>query len=85
MSFKKENPYGILLLAIPFVAGGIVLLLRNAPLLVFAYPAQGAVRAPDANTFDIETASVGMLHAGGIFGILVGGLIVWTYFRVRNS
>jgi hypothetical protein len=79
MSFKKDNPYGILIVAIPFVVGGILMLLQNKPGIFVAYPGR---YAPG---FAVETASVDMMHAGGIFGLGMGGLIVWFYFKVRGG
>jgi len=79
----RNNPYGILLLAIPFVVGGLVLLFHHGPLIVPAYSA-GSIRAPDANGFVVETASISMQRVAGIFGFVVAGIIVRLYFRVRN-
>ena len=79
MSFKKDNPYSILILAIPFIVGGIILLLRNASSIVIAPPGR---YTPD---LVVEVASVNMVHAAGVFGVLVGTLIIWFYFRIRND
>jgi hypothetical protein len=79
MSFKKDNPFSILILAIPFIAGGIILLLRSTPTVVVASPARYAFNQ------DIEIASVNMTHAAGIFGLAIGGLIIWVYFKIRDG
>ena len=83
MPFKRDNPYGILFLAIPFVVGGIILVLRNTPGIVPAFAAGG--NSPDAQGFYLETTSVTMEHVGGTLALVVGGLIVWFYFRLRND
>lgn len=81
MPFNRDNPYGILVLAIPFFVGAIILLLRNEPSVVIASPVW---RVPDAYGHYVETASVTMEHVAGIFGLVVGGFIVWFYFRFRQ-
>ena len=78
----RDDPYGILILAIPFVVGGIILPLRNIPGLIAAGP---AYRVPDAFNFVMETASVRMEHAAGVFGIVVGVIIISFYFKLRNG
>ncbi len=83
MPFKRDNPYGILILTIPFVVGGILLLFADEPGIVPAYPVHGNV--PDAHGFYVETASVTMEHAAGVFGLVVAGLIIWFYFKVKNG
>ena len=74
----RDNPYGILLLASPFVVGGIILLLRDEPENVLAPPGYygGLV---------VEIATVRMQHIAGIFALVVAGIIVRLYFRVRNN
>jgi hypothetical protein len=79
MSFKKENPFGILLLAIPFIVGGIILLLRTTPSVIDSPPGRYV------GDRVVEMASVNLAHAAGVFGITVGGLIIWFYFKIRES
>jgi hypothetical protein len=82
MRHTRDNPFGILILAIPFVVGGIILLSRNTPGVVAAGQ---AYRVSDAPNFVVETASVNMEHAAGVFGIVVGVIITWFYFKLRNG
>lgn len=79
MSFKKDNPYSILILAIPFIAGGIILLLQTQSGVFVASPER------HAQYQSIESASPNMMHGAGIVGLLVGALIIWFYFKVRDS
>ena len=82
MPFKRDNPYGILILAIPFIVGGIILLVTREPGIFVASPVP---RVPDANFSDVETASVTMEHAAGLVGLIIGGIIIRIYFKVRNG
>lgn len=41
-----------------------------------AYPVSAGPRAPDASGFYVGTASVTMVHAAGVFGVVVAGIIV---------
>ena len=79
MSFKKDNPYSILILAVPFIAGGIILLTRTTP-TVFDSP-------PGRYVGDrvVEIASVNTAHATGLIALAIGGLIIWFYFKIRDS
>ena len=74
----RSNPYSIFILAIPFVVGGIILLLRNKPENVIAPPGYygGLV---------VEIATVRMEHAAGILALMVAGIIVRLYIRVRKG
>jgi hypothetical protein len=85
MRHTRDNPYAILILAIPFVVGGIILLLKNTPGIVPAYPVLPGSRVPDATGFYVETASVTMVHVAGCFGIVVAGIIIWFYFKIKNG
>jgi len=76
---KKDNPWTILLIAIPFLAGGILLVLKTEPGIVRSSPAKYS------QGFYVGVASVSMEHAAGIFGLIVTGLIVWVYFKVRDD
>jgi hypothetical protein len=77
MPLKKDNPIGILFIAAPFIIGGILMLFQKGPSLVIAAPAHHAM-----STATVE-ASETMIHAGGMLGVAVGGIIVGMYFRVR--
>jgi hypothetical protein len=82
MSPKRDNPYGILILALPFLAGGIILLLKTSPGVVSAFPTWPPWLAPG---LVVETASVSMEHAAGALAIAVGVGVIWFYFRIRNQ
>ena len=79
MSFKKENPFGILFLAIPFIFGGIILLLRATPSVVDSPPGRYV------GDRVVEMVSVNMEHTAGVFGLVAGGLIICFYFKIRDS
>ena len=79
----RDNPRAVLLLAIPFLLGGVMLLISPRPIPVVASPVRG--RVPDANSYEVETASVPMERAGGVLGIIVAGIIVGTYFKIRDG
>ena len=76
---KKDDPLNILILAIPFLAGGIIMLLRNSPGIIRAYP---AYRSPGSFVGEV---SVPTEHAAGVVGLIIGGLIILFYFRIRNG
>ena len=75
---NRDNPFGILILALPFVLGGIILLLQTKPGVVVASP---AYRAPG---YAVETASVPMEHAAGVVGLSIGCVLAWFYIRARK-
>ena len=79
MSFKKDKPYSILILAAPFIAGCIILLLRTGPSVVDSPP------GPYLGDRVVEMASVNMTYAAGVIGLVIGGLIIWVYFKVKND
>jgi hypothetical protein len=66
-------------MAIPYVFGGIVLLLRHGPGTVTASPDWSA------RGYDIETVSVTMQHVAGYFALGGAGTLVSYYVRVRNN
>ena len=82
MRHPRNNSYSILVLALLFLVVGIVLLFKNIPGIVPAYP---ATYVPNAFRFYLETASVTTEHAAGFFGLVVGAILFWFYFRVRNN
>jgi hypothetical protein len=77
MPRKRDNPFGILVLAAPFIAGGIILLFQKGPSLMIASP---TYRAPGQTIVD---ASESMAHGAGIFGIIIGSILVGIYLRMR--
>jgi hypothetical protein len=78
MSSEKDDPARILILAIPFIVGGIILLLRTTPSVIDSPPGRYV------GDRVVEIASINMTHAAGVFGLAVGGLIIWFYFKIRK-
>jgi hypothetical protein len=74
---NRNNPIGLLVLAVPFFMMGIQLLFEKGPSGVVASPTYHAMN------FDTLVASETMMHAGGAIGIAVGGVIVGVYFKIR--
>lgn len=77
MPFRRDNPYGILIIALPFVIGGSIMLSKTEPGIVRA----SALRMP--NSFYEGEVSVPMEHAAGVFGLVVGGALIYIYIRAR--
>jgi hypothetical protein len=74
---QRDNPFALLVLAFPFVMGGVILLLQRGPSLVIASP---TYRAFSQSTVE---ASEAMAHGAGIFGVVVGCILAGIYFRIR--
>jgi hypothetical protein len=77
MSRNDSDPTGLLILAAPFVIGGILLLFQKGPSLVTASPAR---YAPTHTTVE---ASETMMHSIGALGVVVGGGLVGFYIKIR--
>ena len=78
MSSKKDNPYSLLILAVPFIAGGIILLFRTTPTMFDSPPGRFVGYRV------IETVSLNTAHATGLIGLVIGGFITWFYFKIRD-
>jgi hypothetical protein len=75
---KRDDPFGLLILAAPFVVGGIILLFQRGPSLVVASPAHYA-----PSHVAVE-ASEPMMHVIGAIGVIVGGWLVGLYTTIRK-
>jgi hypothetical protein len=81
---KPNNPYQILLLAVPFILGGILLLLQTGSAAIEINPLSpsGKFEAPGLYQ---EAVSASMQHWLGAIGVLVGAGILGFYFYVRGQ
>jgi hypothetical protein len=66
-----------LVLAFPFLMGGIILLFQKGPSVVIASPTR------QAWSQTIIEASESMAHGAGVLGIVVGGILVGIYLQMR--
>jgi hypothetical protein len=80
---SSRGDYRIILIAIPFIVGGILLLLKTSPVPVIggAFSIPGQVKEGT----DIEIMSPPMSHLAGTIGILIGIFIVGFYGYLRRQ
>jgi hypothetical protein len=78
---SNGNPYGILILAAPFILGGMILLLKNGAGAVVIRPSDN-LRTMGSYNAVIDPS---MVHDIGIIGLLIGITLVLFYFYVRGE
>jgi hypothetical protein len=79
---SSNNPYEILLLATPFILGGILLLLKTGGAAVVIHGGANSVRARGSYNGVIDAS---MVHDIGIIGLVIGGALVLLYLYVRRE
>lgn len=81
---KSNNTYQILLLSVPFIVGGILLLLQTGPAAIEINPENIGSRFPSPGTYH-DAISASMQHWIGVLGVFVGAGIVGFYFYLRRQ
>jgi len=76
----SNDPIGILVLAIPFICGGLMMLMQQGDAT-----AAGETGGKSPSSAQLVSISESAVHGCGVIGILVGLGIVYVYLRERRK
>jgi len=83
---SSNDPYEILILAAPFILGGIILLLHTGAGLISAHRANaGATDSTLRRGIYRDVIDPPLVHAIGVIGLVIGVGLVLFYFYVRSQ